>query len=114
MTHYLGDGFLLLLLPTKMVIGRPHLRGSPQRLGHSMGLSLTWELLCLWLALIRWDQEDQMLHGSHQVLHRLVPLGDFPVPKLDLYGSNYTFLRREHPGHLTQAVSCHDLGFILY
>ena len=70
MTDYLGEGFLLLLLPTKLVVGRPYLRGSPRRLEHSMGFSLPGPVLGLWLPLVSWDQEDQTLHGSHQVLPR--------------------------------------------
>ena len=125
MFYLCEDLLLLLLLPTNLhagtspcvdwkVVGRPHLRGSPRRLRHCVDLSLLLLVLGLWLPLISWDQDDQTLHGSDQVLHRLVPLGDLLVPKLDLYGSNYTFLRREHLGHATQAVSRRDLGFILY
>ena len=58
---YLGeDLLLLLLLPTNphagtspcvvwKVIGRPHLRGSPRRLSHSMGLKVPLLVLGLWL-----------------------------------------------------------------
>ena len=40
MTHYLGFGFLLLLLLTIMVIGRPFLRGLPLEPRHSVDLSV--------------------------------------------------------------------------
>ena len=58
MTVYLGEEFLLLLLPTKLVIGRPHLRGWPRRPCHSVDLSVSLLVLGLWLSLVSWDQRD--------------------------------------------------------
>ena len=40
MTHYLRFGFLLLLLPAIMAVGRPLLRGSPLEPRHSVDLSI--------------------------------------------------------------------------
>ena len=40
MTHYLRFGFLLLLLPAIMAVGRPLLRGSPLEPRHSIDLSI--------------------------------------------------------------------------
>ena len=40
MTHYLRFGFLLLLLPAIMAVGRPLLRGSPLDHGHSVDLGI--------------------------------------------------------------------------
>ena len=40
MTHYLRFGFLLLLLPAIMAVGRPLLRGSPLDPGHSVDLGI--------------------------------------------------------------------------
>ena len=94
---YLGeDLLLLLLLPTDphagtspyvgwKVIGRPHLRGSPRRLGHSVGLSLPLRLLCLWLPLlllIGWNSQDLTLPSGGMTPHQLVLLGDSPNPLL--------------------------------
>ena len=47
MTHYLSFGFLLLLLPTMMVVGRPLLRGSPLDPEHSVDLGIPLLVLSL-------------------------------------------------------------------
>ena len=114
MTDYLGAEILLLLLPTKLVIGRPHLSGSPRRPCHSVDLSEPLLVLGLWLSLVGRDQKDQVLYGRHQVLHRLSPFGDLPAAQLNLHSPNHALLRWEHLRHATQAIRRRDLGFIPY